>query len=62
MPEKMVFHFKIQTCPLIRIMLYLVRPGGSLGLPTRSFMMTVFDGELAGKQMDTDLKAWEEIT
>lgn len=40
--REIVFHFKIQTCPSKKkILLYLVRPGGSLGLPTRAFTMTL---------------------
>lgn len=40
--REIVFHFKIQISPSIKKdHVYLVKPGGSLGLPTRSYLMTL---------------------
>lgn len=63
--REIVFHFKIQICPSIKkkIMLYLVKPRRVTWFAySILFDDSVFDDELAGKQMSANLEAWAQIT
>lgn len=62
--REMVLHFKIQTCPSIKK--NHVVPSETRWVTWFAYSIlyddSVFDDELAGKQMSADLEAWAQIT